>query len=147
MIATFESVVLFFWRKLMNLPRPSVTTNLQHRADGYSNGCSSLAFTILYIMKKYPLFVFFKCGWNILNSYNSKTHVIRTNLESSWGFELYEFNGIFIKVEFIMMFFLNVFQFFLNFMWVLWSIESVHYYVYSWGLLLLFLLYCCMIWI
>ena len=54
--------------------------------------CSSLACTILYIVKKHPLLIFLKCGWNNLNSYNSKTHVIRTNVESPSGFELYEFN-------------------------------------------------------
>ena len=91
-VATFQSVVLFFWRKLMNLLRPSITTILQHRTDGCSNGCSSLACTILYIVKKDPLLIFFKCSSINLNSYNSKTHVIRTNFESPWGFELYEFN-------------------------------------------------------
>ena len=92
MVATFQSVVLFFWRKLMNLLRPSITTILQHRTDGCSNGCSSLACTILYIVKKHPLLIFLKCSSNNLNSYNSKTHVIQTNFESPWGFELYEFN-------------------------------------------------------
>ena len=92
MVATFQSVVLFFWRKLVNLLRPSITTILQHRTDGCSNGCSSLACTILCIVKSYPLFIFLKCGWNNLNSYNSKTQAVRTNFESPWGFELYEFN-------------------------------------------------------
>ena len=45
---------------------------------------------ILYIVKKHPLLIF----RNNLNSYNSKTHVIRTNFESLWGFELHEFNCI-----------------------------------------------------
>ena len=58
---------------------------------GCSNGCSSLTCTILYIVKTYPLSKF---GRNNLNSYNSKTHVIRPNFESPWGFELYEFNCI-----------------------------------------------------
>ena len=39
-----------------------------------------------------PCLFFSKFGPNNLNSYNSKTHVIRTNFESPWGFELYEFN-------------------------------------------------------
>ena len=95
LVTTFQSMVLFFWRKLMNLLRPSITTILQHRTDGCSNGCSSLACTILYIVKKHPLLIFLKCGSNNLNSYNSKTHVIRTNFESPWGFEFYEFNCIF----------------------------------------------------
>ena len=81
-----------FWRKLMNLLRPSITMILQHRTDGCSNGCSFLASTILYIVKKHPLLIFLKCGSNNLNSYNSKTHVIRTNFESPWGFELHAFN-------------------------------------------------------
>ena len=72
----------------MNFLRSSVTTILQHRTHGCSNGCSSLACTILYIVKSFPLFIFLKCGWNNLNSYNSKTHVVRTNFESPWGFEL-----------------------------------------------------------
>ena len=58
--ATFQSVGLFFWRKLMNLLRPSITTIFQHRTDGCSNGCSFLACTILYIVKKHPLLTFFK---------------------------------------------------------------------------------------
>ena len=29
-VATFQSVVLFFWRKLISLLRPSITTILQH---------------------------------------------------------------------------------------------------------------------
>ena len=78
--------------KAMNLLRPSITAILQHRTDGCWKGCSSLAWTILYIVKKHPLLIFSKCGWNNLNSYNSKTHVIQTNFESPWGFELYEFN-------------------------------------------------------
>ena len=41
-----------------------------------------------------PAYFFSKFGRNNLNSYNSKTHVIRTNFESPWGFELYEFNCI-----------------------------------------------------
>ena len=62
---------------------------------GCSNGCSSLACTILYIVKTHPLLIFFsKFGRNNLNSYNSKTHVIRTNFESRWELELYEFNCI-----------------------------------------------------
>ena len=56
--ATFQSVGLFFWRKLMNLLRPSITTIFQHRTDGCSNGCSFLACTILYIVKKHPLLIF-----------------------------------------------------------------------------------------
>ena len=39
-----------------------------------------------------PAYVFSKFGRNNLNSYNSKAHVIRTNFESPWGFELYELN-------------------------------------------------------
>ena len=89
-VATFQSVVLFFWRKLMNLLRPSITTILQHRTDGCSNGCFSLASIILYIVKNYPLLIFSKRGWNNLNSYNSKTHIIRTNFESPWV-QLYYF--------------------------------------------------------
>ena len=65
-------------------------------SNGCSNGCCSLAWTILYIVKNYPLLILFKRGWNNLNSYNSKTHVIRTNFESPWGFELYEFNCIYL---------------------------------------------------
>ena len=76
----------------MNLLRRSITTILQHRTHGCSNGCPSLACAILYMMKKHPLLIFLRCGWNNLNSYNSKTHVIRTSSESPWGFELYEFN-------------------------------------------------------
>ena len=95
LVTTFQSMVLFFWRKLMNLLRPSITTILQHRTDGCSNGCSSLACTILYIMKKHSLLIFSKFGRNNLNSYNSKTHVIRTNFESLSGFELYKFNCIY----------------------------------------------------
>ena len=59
---------------------------------GCLNGCSSLACTILYIVKTHPLLVFSKFDRNNLNSCNSKTHVIRTNFESPWGVELYEFN-------------------------------------------------------
>ena len=29
----FQSIVLFFWRKLMNLLKPSITKILQHRTD------------------------------------------------------------------------------------------------------------------
>ena len=36
-----------------------------------------------------PAYFFSKFGRNNLNSYNSKTHVIRTNFESPWGFELW----------------------------------------------------------
>ena len=54
--------------------------------------CSFLACTILYIVKKIPCLVFSKFGPNNLNFYNSKTHVIRTNFESPWRFELHEFN-------------------------------------------------------
>ena len=100
-VVTFQSVVQFFWRKLMNLLRPSITTILQHRTDGCSNRCSSLACTILYIVKKHPLLTLLKCGWNNLNSYNSKTHVIRTNFESPWGFGLYEFNCTFLLRQFL----------------------------------------------
>ena len=35
---TLQSMVLFFWRKLMSLLRPSVTTILQHPTDGYEAG-------------------------------------------------------------------------------------------------------------
>ena len=61
-LTTFQSMVLFFWRKLMSLLRLSITTILQYRTDGFSNGCSSLACTILYIIKKHPLHIFFKIG-------------------------------------------------------------------------------------
>ena len=37
-VATFQSVVLFFWRKLMNLLRPSITTILQHQMDSWEAG-------------------------------------------------------------------------------------------------------------
>ena len=94
-VAIFQSVVLFFWKKLMNLLRPSITAILQHRTDGCSNGCSSIACTMLYIVKKHPLLMFLKCGLNNWNSYNLKTHVIRTCFESPWGFALYQFNCIF----------------------------------------------------
>ena len=60
LVTTFQSVVLFFWRKLINLLRPSATTVLQHRTDGCSNGSSSLACIILYIVKKHPLLIFFE---------------------------------------------------------------------------------------
>ena len=33
-VTTFQSMVLFFWRKLMNLLKPSITTSLQHQTDG-----------------------------------------------------------------------------------------------------------------
>ena len=95
LVTEFQSMVLFFWRKLMNLLRPSITTILQHRTDACSNGWS-LACTILYIVKKHPLLIFSKFGRNNPNSYNSKTHVIRANFKSPWGFELYEFNCIFL---------------------------------------------------
>ena len=66
------------------------------RASNYgcSNGWSSLACTILYIVKAHSLLIFSKFGRNNLNSCNSKAHVIRTSFESPWGFELYEFNCI-----------------------------------------------------
>ena len=60
LVTTFQSVVLFFWRKLINLLRPSATKVLQHRTDGCSNGSSSLACIILYIVKKHPLLMFFE---------------------------------------------------------------------------------------
>ena len=60
LVTTFQSVVLFFWRKLINLLRPSATTVLQHRPDGCSNGSSSLACIILYSVKKHPLLIFFE---------------------------------------------------------------------------------------
>ena len=34
LVTTFQSMVLFFWRKLINLLRPSIITTLQHRTDG-----------------------------------------------------------------------------------------------------------------
>ena len=60
LVTTFQSMVLFFWRKLVNLLRPSITAILQHRTDGCSNRCSSVACTILYIVKKHSLLIFFK---------------------------------------------------------------------------------------
>ena len=33
-VTTFQSMVLFSWRKLMNVLRSSITTILQHRTDG-----------------------------------------------------------------------------------------------------------------
>ena len=53
-------MVIFFWRKVMNLLRTSIATILQHRTDGCSNGYSSLACKILYIVKKHPLLIFFQ---------------------------------------------------------------------------------------
>ena len=50
---------LILLEKLMNLLRPSITTILQHPMDGCSNGCSSLACTMLYIVKKHSLLIFF----------------------------------------------------------------------------------------
>ena len=38
LVTTFQSMVLFFWRKLMNLLKPSITTILQHRTDGSEAG-------------------------------------------------------------------------------------------------------------
>ena len=40
-VTTFQSMVLFFWRKLMNLLRPSITTILQHRTDDWEAGRKS----------------------------------------------------------------------------------------------------------
>ena len=37
-VTAFQSMVLFLWRKLINLLRPSVTTILQHRTDGWEAG-------------------------------------------------------------------------------------------------------------
>ena len=37
-VTTFQSMVLFFWRKLMNLLRPSIKMILQHRTDGWEAG-------------------------------------------------------------------------------------------------------------
>ena len=34
-VTTFQSMVLFFWRKLMNLLRPSIKMVLQHQTDGW----------------------------------------------------------------------------------------------------------------
>ena len=42
--------------------------------------------------KTSPAYFFSKFGRNNLNSYYSKTNVIRTNFESTSGFELHEFN-------------------------------------------------------
>ena len=33
-VTTFQLMVLFFWRKFMNLLKPSIITILQHRLDG-----------------------------------------------------------------------------------------------------------------
>ena len=62
LVKTFQSMVLFFWRKLVNLLRASIITILQHRTDGCLNGCSFLACTILYIVKKHPCLFFSKLG-------------------------------------------------------------------------------------
>ena len=37
-VTTIQSLVLFFWRKLMNLLRPSIKMILQHRTDGWEAG-------------------------------------------------------------------------------------------------------------
>ena len=37
-VTTCQSMVLFFWKKLINLVRPSVETTLQHRTDGWEAG-------------------------------------------------------------------------------------------------------------
>ena len=94
LVTTFWSMVLFFWRKLMNLLRPSITSILQiqivvARTD-------ALLWPVQYsaLWRHIPCLFFSKFGRNNLNSYNSKTHVIRPNFESPWGFELYEFNCI-----------------------------------------------------
>ena len=51
-------------------------------------------YNTLYREDTSPAYFFSKVGRNNMNSYNSKTHVIRTNFESPRGFELYEFNCI-----------------------------------------------------
>ena len=60
---------------------------------------------VLLSSRNIPWLFFSKFGLNVLNSYNSKTHVIRTNFESPWGFGLHKFNcttycKIFEKVVF-----------------------------------------------
>ena len=37
-VTTFQSMVLFFWRKLMSLLRPSIKMILQHQTDGWEAG-------------------------------------------------------------------------------------------------------------
>ena len=48
-------------------------------------------------MKKHALLIS-TFGRNNLNYYNLKTHVIRTNFKSPWGFELHEFNCVTQKI-------------------------------------------------
>ena len=62
---------------------------------GCSNVCSSVP-SVQYCTswRNISCLFFSKFGRNNLNCYNSKTHVIQTNFESPWGFELYEFNCI-----------------------------------------------------
>ena len=49
-------------------------------------------YNTLHHEKTSPPYFFSKFCRNNLNSYYSKTNVIRTNFESTWGFELREFN-------------------------------------------------------
>ena len=80
----------------MNLLRPSITTVLQHRIMVARTDVLSLYSTLH--RKAHPLLNFYKIWPKYTNSYNSKTHVIRTNFESPRGFELYEFNCSFQRV-------------------------------------------------
>ena len=60
LLTSFQSMVPFFWRKLMNLLNAFNYNDFTASNCGCLNGRSSLACIVLYIVKAHPLLIFFK---------------------------------------------------------------------------------------